>query len=68
MALLKLWMTAMLDCRSMGCYLSKSLYFYEVRSYMLGMRELVRRFCYDLKSVVKAEKESGSDEVYKSGL
>jgi hypothetical protein len=35
---------------------------------MLGMRELERRFCYDLKSVVKAEKESGSDEVYKSGL
>jgi hypothetical protein len=39
--------------------LSKSLYCSEVRSYMLGMRELGRRFCYDLKSVVKAEKESG---------
>ena len=56
------------DCKSIGCYLSKSLYCSEVRSYMLGMRELMRRFCYDLKSVVKAEKESGTNEAYKTGL
>jgi hypothetical protein len=32
------------------------------------MRELGRRFCYDLKSVVRAENESGSDDADKTGL